>query len=445
MKIIEDDHSVKKESYDLDALSSESWQLELLVSGIILLLLFQSNEWVASLEDRADFVLQGELTSVIAIVLVSVPLAINLSKLFFVLHVVIRGMWIGALGLRSVSGNIDLHDLNLHKWFASFLGKYDGSFDEYIHRLKRLASVLFSFNFLLIFYLISVLLSFSWIAFFAILASTASTLFIAPTLFLTLAMVLCGIDFVMMQGLKKGRFGFLYYPFYRVLNTLNLGFLYRSLHYNFVDDLYTQRLMRRVMILGLVVLVLSGFNFEPSPWLSHIDRHGPLTFHSGQYQKDKEVENNQIPALVRFENNQVLQVIIPFNQSEQYRRLILQRCPDMEQYQALNWHNANFRNGNFHISTVAEAMGEAKTGELLTCYLSTYNFIINASSVTPTASLFEYHTSIVSPIGIRVFISIDHLPVGLHHLEIKESSMNTKDIIINESHHLPFYKINKVD
>lgn len=67
----------------------------------------------------------------------------------FLFHLAIRGMWIGAIGLRSVSGDFDYNEMRYPDRFTAFLRKRLGSYDDYIQRLERNASVTFSLAFLL--------------------------------------------------------------------------------------------------------------------------------------------------------------------------------------------------------------------------------------------------------------------------------------------------------
>ena len=61
-----------------------------------------------------------------------------------IIHVVLRSLWIGALGLRYISGDIDIEKLNYSKRFTNYLKKKIGSFDDYIEKLEKLCSVIFA-------------------------------------------------------------------------------------------------------------------------------------------------------------------------------------------------------------------------------------------------------------------------------------------------------------
>lgn len=138
----------------LDKLQQESWQLELLISGFAIYGLFTAMPElkislnIAKNNDQIFYV----VTSIIGIISCSI-LLFNL-----LIHVIIRGLWIGALGLRYVSGDIDFEKLNYSNKFTNYLQKKIVSFDKYVGTLENYCSILFAVSFLLIFYIISIAL-----------------------------------------------------------------------------------------------------------------------------------------------------------------------------------------------------------------------------------------------------------------------------------------------
>ena len=87
----------------LNRLQEESWQLELLISGFAIFGLFSAFEplELGLFEARAND--QSYYLAIYWVALISCYILI--FNLIF--HVLLRGMWIGALGLRYVSGDID--------------------------------------------------------------------------------------------------------------------------------------------------------------------------------------------------------------------------------------------------------------------------------------------------------------------------------------------------
>ena len=121
----------------LDNLQQESWQLELLISGFTIFLLIGGWGPVADLEYDL-IVLKGTATGANSMsFLYHVLRTAYLSLLACLLiHVVLRGVWIAAIGLRSVSGEIDYDQLHYQPRFVDRLRRRLGSFDDYIERME---------------------------------------------------------------------------------------------------------------------------------------------------------------------------------------------------------------------------------------------------------------------------------------------------------------------
>ncbi|HIP26741.1 MAG TPA: hypothetical protein EYG80_03695 [Flavobacteriaceae bacterium] len=118
----------------LDKLQEDSWQLELLISGFAIFGLFYAIEPVNQASIEA---LKGGET-IFFRVLNTVKIFLFIMIFNLIIHIVLRGLWIGALGLRYVSGEIDYDNLNYSDKFTNYLKKKVGSFDNYIWKVRKL-------------------------------------------------------------------------------------------------------------------------------------------------------------------------------------------------------------------------------------------------------------------------------------------------------------------
>lgn len=127
----------------LQKLQEESWQLELLISGFAIFGLINAYEplKIAIIEATNDRIFYRAIIAQVA----WFSCIILLFNLIF--HVLLRGLWIGALGLRYVSGDIDYEKLNYSTKFTTYLEKKVGSFDRYIARLENYCSIIFAVSF----------------------------------------------------------------------------------------------------------------------------------------------------------------------------------------------------------------------------------------------------------------------------------------------------------
>ena len=255
----------------LDILQQESWQLELIISGFAIYGLFMIIDPIelAGLEARNEqnvyrvFLMQGLKISWYII-------TVNL-----IAHVVLRGLWIGAIGLRYVSGDINYDKLKYSPKFTKHLIKRVGSFDNYVATLEKYCSVIFSVTFLLVFYLLGLLAIGLIFTFLGLLVSKEETpdwvrywIAIPAIVFTALGTILTFIDFVTQGWLKKKKWTTsFYYPIYWLFKYITLSFLYRPMVYNFLDNKFGKRLTLFLVPLYLLITVLAVTQFSTSNYL----------------------------------------------------------------------------------------------------------------------------------------------------------------------------------
>jgi len=259
----------------LDNLQQESWQLELIISGFAIYGLIAGYDSIELEYLKAVQKEEGFNSFMLSILLTSMLILIGV----LLTHVIIRGLWIGAIGLRYVSGDIDYESLNYSEKFSDFLKEKVGSFDHYISRLENICSTLFALAFLMIFYLISFFMVIGIMAviisYLEIIKSISETFyeFIKGSFIFiyVLSILLLFIDFLGAGILKKYKWtSIIYYPIYRIFSYITLSFLYRPLVYNFLD----QKKARWIGILIVPVYFIlsffsSGFGTLRSNYLDH--------------------------------------------------------------------------------------------------------------------------------------------------------------------------------
>ena len=272
----------------LKKLQEESWQLELLISGFAIFGLITAFEPIKEAVEAAQFKKQIYYTIILMITLISCAILIfNL-----LLHVVLRGLWIGTLGLRYVSGEIDYEALNYSEKFTKYLKKKVGSFDKYIATLENYCSIIFAVSFLLIFYVLALTFTIITIALIANLIidndrlpETFRTIIgVVLILFIILGMFLTFIDFITQGWLKKKKWiSKIYFPVYWVFSFITLSFLYRPLVYNFLDNKFGKRLSFVLLPIYLSILVLISFKYETSNYINAADNSSNLIANRGNY------------------------------------------------------------------------------------------------------------------------------------------------------------------
>jgi len=265
----------------LEKLQQESWQLELLISGFALFGIWESRD---ILESFTNFLaVNAPIKSDASIVLKVITQMLRAAWLVFftnlLIHVIMRGLWIGAIGLRYVSGDIDYDKLKYSDSFNKYFKKKVGGFDDYIERLEKICSSIFAYTFLLFFIFLSLaFFIIFWIVLVAILnylfdSSYFAISFIVNTIFGFLAFFVF-IDFItlgLFKRIQDKSFSKVYGYIYRFYSFITLSFIYRPLLYNFLDTKYTRRLfLFSIPYLLLLTLVLPNFILEANPHFPEI-------------------------------------------------------------------------------------------------------------------------------------------------------------------------------
>jgi len=258
----------------LQKLQEESWQLELLISGFAIFGLF------TAIPTITESLKEAENSQQIYKFVISLIATISCYILIFnlLLHVLLRGLWIGALGLRYVSGDIDYDSLKYSPKFTKYLKKRVGSFDKYIGTLENYCSVIFAVSFLLIFYVLAV--TFTVLA-IALIASQlidnddlpnwlSKGLGISLILFIIFGMFFTLIDFITLGFLKKKKWiSKIYFPVYWVFSFITLSFLYRPLVYNFLDNKFGKRLSFALIPFYFLIAIATSLKYNTSNYFSN--------------------------------------------------------------------------------------------------------------------------------------------------------------------------------
>ncbi len=250
----------------LDQLQEQSWNLELIVSGFVLFGLFQLRDFlvvkVYYLSANGDDTLQLFAKS-LDILKISIDIFIfSLLALVFM-----RGLWIGAIGLRYVSGNIDFDSFRYSDKFKQYLKRKVGDFDNYIHRLEQISSSIFAFTYLLFFLSLSLLLiDFEFKLLFNLVSKAGIEKLTNITMLSYMAVhIIVFFDFLtlgLLKSIKQPIFSSIYLVLYKLIGVLTLSFLWRPIWYNFIDQKTTKWLAAFAVPFLLGFLVINTVSFQ---------------------------------------------------------------------------------------------------------------------------------------------------------------------------------------
>ncbi len=311
----------------LEKIQQESWQLELLISGLALYGVYSGIELI---EDFNTFVELNSNTPALRTIFGFSHWVLFIGwRIFFfnlLIHVILRGLWIASIGLRYVSDGIDFNELNYAPVYTKYLKEKIGTYDEFIERLEKLCSVIFAFTFLVFLLLVSLTIFISVMVAPIVYQQQYSgwgiLIPLALLIYLALGLVVA-LDFISFGSIKKIQEPWvvkIYNPVFKFYSYLTLSFLYRPILYNFLDSKYT----RKFFILAIPYVIFLGT----------VD--SSFSNYSNPY-KDDEAQLLQDGLLI---------------QEGRYIDLIEQRIENMSSYQRKKYFNNNLQKivlSNYHI------------------------------------------------------------------------------------------------
>ncbi|HMQ07747.1 MAG TPA: hypothetical protein PKC30_10640 [Saprospiraceae bacterium] len=262
----------------LERLQQESWQLELLISGLALFGIYAARSVIHDLNQFVDASVTGEFKFIGYLIIFIIQKGWVIFFINMVVHVILRGLWIGTIGLRYVSKEINYDSFHFAERFTYHLKKQVGSYDAYIERLERLCSIIFSFTFLL-FLLFTSLMIFVMqlltIAYLLLRVGEESGFWMNIAMMIVLLYLVLGtiifIDLITLGGFKRIKeksISRIYYFIYRFFTYTTLSFLYRPILYNFMDNRYTRKFF--YFSIPYILFVLFGSNIlenHPQPFV----------------------------------------------------------------------------------------------------------------------------------------------------------------------------------
>jgi len=419
----------------LDKLQEESWQLELLISGFAIFGLFSAYPNLTITYQHA----QNENNAFFTIVLIVALSACSILIFNLLLHVLLRGLWIGALGLRYISGDIDYDVLNYSKRFDTYLKKNVGSFDRYIARLENYCSVIFAISFLLIFYMIAIALTIGSITFVITVFlddhsfTDVSTYFsFVLIVFLIVGMLLTFIDFVTLGFLKKKKWlSKMYFPIYWCFSFITLSFLYRPLIYNFLDNKFGKRLSFFLVPIYVLLIWITSLYYNQSNYFNFIEPSGNNIANSFNYE-DMLIEDTDFIQNIAINSKVIsdsyIKVFIIFDEDiedEIYR--FNPKLKVEEDTRGITSEMGSMNSG---------AISDALKSEYMTTFNSLYSVEIDTILYKTD---FVLGKTVKKQNGFETYIGVKNLDDGKHILHVKRKELKASDTLSKTAASIPFW------
>lgn len=427
----------------LQKLQEESWQLELLISGFAIFGLF------TAIEPIALSVQEAKNSEQIYKFVISLVAQISCAILIFnlLLHVLLRGLWIGALGLRYVSGDIDYEKLKYSEKFTKYLKNKVGSFDKYIATLENYCSIIFAISFLLIFYVLAITFTVICIAIIGnyVISNDALPNWISKgigiplMIFLVLGMFITFFDFISQGLLKKKKWiSKIYFPIYWVFSFITLSFLYRPIVYNFLDNKFGKRLSFLLIPLFFLLFIGLSLKYNSSNYFSGKLPSSDYVMNNNNYEDlldDKLEVIDNIIIQSKVITDPFIKVFIAYDDNIEDR--VFHYNPGLKPKKDVRGITSDIKITNNWINYI-------KKDSLRREYLKTFNSIYFIEvDTTKFKNDFVIGKSKKGTLGFETYISTSQINEGKHLLRLKRFRVKNKDTTILRITSIPFWHFKK--
>jgi hypothetical protein len=445
----------------LERVKANSWESEILLVGFVLIILIQLINFSPQLQYK--MLTYNSITNLYGIInVLIIPFLLNtlyLSNLVLIvnlsIYLVIRGLWIGTIGLSSVfPKGININFLKFSNNYK--IDVYNKDLDQYSKIVDKVCSSIFSISFLIIFLLVSLSLFIIEIVFsLLILGEFTEYLSLTnPETFssyipiviknvLSIAMLISFLIFVLsgfiyiidilllypLKSLNNKYFIIIYRFFERIYRFLFITFVYETLLLTVISNIKKRTIYAFVLVGIITGYFISSWSFiNISVYESNVSEIESKGFNKYENLLEK------YQLLNGKENLELLPMIQSDIVSENYLKLFIPYMPQVNSF--LN--DCMFKNN------------ENKT--MLNCIDDLYAIYIDDELIDSLAFHFYTHP-INNQKGFISIIGIENLTIGNHLLLIKSESYNTKyeskgiiNIGIGDSRNrieesIPFYKV----
>lgn len=427
----------------LDSLQQQSWELELLISGFAIFGLFTAYEPV-----KIEMTNAGNEQQIYNFVIYFLALTACSILLFnLLLHVILRGLWIGALGLRYVSGDIEFEELKYSERFKKYLSKRIVSFDRYIGSLENYCSILFAVSFLLIFYVLAmtlVIIAFVLIGNFIIdndnLPGWISKGVGIPLMFfLALGMFLTFFDFITQGLLKRNKWvSKIYFPVYWVFSFLTLSFLYRPLVYNFLDNKFGKRLILFLTPIYILILIVASLEYRNSNFLDN-ERNSSSQFANKENYMDLMTKDGDFPGNIVIPSKIIrtpyLTVFIPYRENLENRIFAYDSTITPKNDKRGLSSGMNFGN-NWEDEWTNKKQRDSIRKRYLEIFNETYSFKVDTLKID---SDFIVTTNNDGQLGFETNLNIREISEGMHVLQLNRIRKQKDTVQTLREARVPFW------
>ncbi|MEM8967983.1 MAG: hypothetical protein AAGE93_16310 [Bacteroidota bacterium] len=444
----------------LAKLRNRSWEMELLISGFVLVLLLPIPEL---LWQQGRLILTSMNVGVVQ-QLFSVALVIGLfgSRILIVnliIYLFLRGFWIGIVGLISAfPKGIDWPRTSYQESYQQYLERKTPKVETYVDRLNKITSSVFSFSFLLVFLITAALFALLPVILTIILVNTvisdlSDTYWVnqvadvvIPALFAIyfgLSTVFL-IDFLTLGLIKRIRwqpFVKLYFPLYRFFRLLTLAPLYTPIYYTLISNV-PKRVIASVLISYLAIFFFfTNFSYSEEIFIPNQD--GAFRLHYRHYEDKLEASSLALLPLIPSEyvEHSHLRLFLPYLVSD--NDSLQQVCPEVETFRESGFTTSMQVTFGFSppdtLQSNSPSDNEENVVAALNCLANVYQIYVDDSLYQP-ATFYFYRRAENNQPGLLTYLPVASLPSGPHQLTVKKRDYSSGVPDDHETYYIPFVK-----
>jgi len=400
----------------ISRLKEESWEAELLVSALAVFGSFKLFGFTGWIVDFFIVNLPESQYMVAYSIALSYALAVSGLSVLFVIHFMLRGYWVGLVGLNSVYPDYGVKTSMFSKIYTKKITANLPKLSHSIDQVDRLSSVVFSvaFSILFVYLYVAAMGTAALLIYNVLIMFISEDIAIIP---IYIALFIMGFQFLVSivsntnYFKKKTRVQLFYFHVNRMLLPLFYGPLYNNVLQVLMVFTSNYKTSRAIFVM------MSGFLFTAfiaSQIALNNTRYGYLIIpekhftSSSRYTTFYASENTQksnyslllspeIPSDIISDTH--LRVFIPIFNNE--KALKNERCKDTKT------HSQGAENSLIESND---------TG--MVCYARYHQFTINDTLVRP--ELISYYHPVTEQFGALAYIEVAHLPVGKYTLTVSK-------------------------
>ncbi|WKN41041.1 hypothetical protein [Tunicatimonas pelagia] len=445
----------------LAKLRNRSWEMELLLSGFVLVLLLPvpdlvaqwGNVWLATLN-------QGPVQQIFVIGFVICFFGSRILIVNLIIYLFLRGFWIGIVGLISAFPRRSYWSrITYREPYQKYLERRTPDTESYVAIINKISSSVFSFSFLLVFLVVAFCLSLLPPILVIVTAnnqfvdypdthwlSQVLGIFISALLLVYFSLAaLFLLDFLSFGLVKRIRwkpFVHFYFPIYRFFRWVTLARLYAPIYYTLISSV--RKWVLALILVGYVLIFFLLNNYGYSEEIFYPAEQTTNHIFNQHYEdRYDEPQATLIPLIPsEYIEHDHLRLFLPYLVSD--NDSLQQVCPESAALQEDGFVSKAKITFDFDASvdtTRQNRSSETEKGAqtALRCLADLYQVTIN-DSLYPLEPLYFHRRKENRQPGIVTYLPLSALPTGVHHLTIRKRDYSAEASGAYQTYHIPFVK-----